>query len=93
MNHSLYILSLTSLASIGCQSDKSDTSQTSGAVEYVSPDLNGDGSINILDIQLCVNVILGAEIDPGIVARADVHDDGSVNVIDVQAIVNIILAS
>ena len=48
MNHSLYILSLTSLASIGCQSDESDTSQTSGAVEYVSPDLNGDGSINIL---------------------------------------------
>ncbi|MDG1480301.1 MAG: hypothetical protein P8R54_11960 [Myxococcota bacterium] len=48
MNHSLYILSLTSLGLVGCQSDKSDTSQTSGAVEYVSPDLNGDGSINIL---------------------------------------------
>ncbi len=46
----------------------------------------------MIDVQLCVNVILGSETDPAVVVRADVTQDGSVNVLDVQAIVNIILA-
>ena len=44
--------------------------------------------MNVLDVQLCVNVFLGTQTDPGIVARADVNGDGAVNVLDVQAIVN-----
>jgi hypothetical protein len=48
--------------------------------------------VNVLDVQLCVNVILETETDPGIVALADVNDDGSVNVLDLQLIVNIILS-
>ena len=44
------------------------------------------------DTQLCVNVVLGMETDPIIVARADVNNDGEVNVLDVQEIVNLILA-
>ena len=55
-------------------------------------DISLDGLVNVIDIQLCVNVILGSETDPGVVVRADVTQDGSVNVLDVQAIVNIILA-
>jgi subtilisin len=55
-------------------------------------DLNLDGDVNVLDVQLCVNVILETETDPGIVALADVNDDGSVNVLDLQLIVNIILS-
>jgi subtilisin len=55
-------------------------------------DLNLDGNVNVLDVQLCVNVILETETDPGIAARADVNDDGSVNVLDLQLIVNIILS-
>jgi hypothetical protein len=54
-------------------------------------DITGDGLINIQDIQACVNVILGIEGDPDIVARADVNGDGPVNVLDIQEIVNIIL--
>ena len=46
----------------------------------------------MLDIQVCVNVFLGLETDPGIVARADVNGDGVANVLDVQAIVNTFLA-
>jgi hypothetical protein len=42
----------------------------------------------VLDVQQCVNVFLGSQTDPGIVARADVNGDGSVNVLDVQAIIN-----
>ncbi|RKY40671.1 MAG: hypothetical protein DRP81_09130, partial [Candidatus Omnitrophota bacterium] len=48
--------------------------------ECVSPrlpgDLNGDGHINVQDIQLNVNVILEIENRPDIIARADVNRDG-----------------
>ena len=44
-----------------------------------------------MDVQLCVNVFLGSQSDPEIVARADVNHDGSVNVLDVQVIVNAFL--
>jgi len=47
--------------------------------------------VNVLDVQLCVNVFLGTQTDPGIVARADINGDGSVNVLDVQTIVNAFL--
>jgi len=55
-------------------------------------DISLDGLVNVIDVQLCVNVILGSETDPAVVVRADVTQDGSVNVLDVQTIVNIILA-
>ena len=54
-------------------------------------DINQDGRVNVLDIQVCVNVFLGSETDPGIVARADVNGDGVANALDVQAIVNAFL--
>jgi len=40
---------------------------------------------------LCVNVILGTESDPPIVAGADANGDGLVDVLDLQRIVNAIL--
>ena len=54
-------------------------------------DLNMDGRIDVLDVQLAVNVFLGTETDPEIVARADVNSDGSVDVLDVQIVVNVFL--
>jgi len=44
-----------------------------------------------LDVQLCVNVFLGSQTDPGIVARADLNG-GAVNELDVQRIVNVFLS-
>jgi len=55
-------------------------------------DVSLDGAVNVLDVQLCVNVILGSETDPDVAVRSDINGDGRVNVLDVQAIVNIILA-
>ena len=55
-------------------------------------DVNGDGGVNVLDLQLCVNVFLGVESDPTIALRSDINLDGQVDVLDVQAIANIILA-
>jgi hypothetical protein len=48
--------------------------------------------VNVLDVQLCVNVVLGLVSDPAIVARADVNGDGLANVLDVQIVVNAALA-
>ena len=66
-----------------------------GAFEYVlifdTTDINNDGAVNIQDVQLCVNVILGTETNPEIAARADVNEDGDVNVLDLQMIANMIL--
>ena len=56
-------------------------------------DLNGDGGVNVLDVQLCVNAFLGIETDPLIVSRSDVNGDGRVDVLDVQQIANIVLTS
>lgn len=54
----------------------------------VSGDLNKDGLTNILDVQACVNHVLGKE-DFG--EAADVNKDGSVDILDLQCIVNIVL--
>lgn len=50
-------------------------------------DLNFDISVNIRDLQGCVNHILATQNW----SRADANGDGAVNVLDVQTIVNIIL--
>ena len=59
--------------------------------EPAKGDLNGDGGVNVLDVQLCVNVFLGTEVDSAIVSRSDVNGDGKVDVLDVQIIANIVL--
>jgi len=54
-------------------------------------DINADGKVDIVDVQLCINVFLGVELDPDISTKADINGDGNINVIDVQQIVNAIL--
>ncbi len=58
----------------------------------VPGDINQDGRVDVLDVQLCVNVFLGMETDPELVSRADANGDGEVNVLDVQLIANIFLS-
>ena len=52
-------------------------------------DINGDGTVNVQDIILIINLIL----DGGYDGVADVNGDGSVNVQDIILIVNMILDS
>lgn len=58
--------------------------------EFVSGDVNGDGSVTIADVTALVNIILGKSAAPtrGV---ADVNSDYSVTIADVTALVNIIL--
>ncbi len=51
----------------------------------VTGDVNGDGSVNALDVQLTINGALGMDIGG---RDADINDDGSVNALDVQLCIN-----
>lgn len=52
-------------------------------------DVNADGRVNVSDVTVLINMILG--ITPMDQERADVNGDGRVNVSDVTALINIIL--
>jgi hypothetical protein len=51
-------------------------------------DINEDGIVNSLDIQIVVNVALGLVSNP----RADVNADGVVNTLDLERIINLMLS-
>ena len=51
-------------------------------------DVNGDGSLNILDIVIIANIILGSEEN---VPQADVNQDGELNILDIVTLANMIL--
>ena len=57
---------------------------------YTLGDVNGDEAIDILDVVLTVNMILGA-VDQS--SAADINQDGIINVLDVILLINTILGS
>lgn len=52
-------------------------------------DVNGDGEVNIADINAVINMILSGSIN----TMGDVNRDGEVNIADINAIINRILGS
>lgn len=58
-----------------------------GAVPTLPCDINGDGRLNVIDVQLCVNQVIG--VAP--CTNADINHDGVCNVLDVQKLVNGVL--
>jgi len=55
----------------------------------ISGDLNYDGDVNILDIVVLVNMILGTV--PSDLSSGDMNNDGELNVLDVIVILNIVI--
>ena len=51
-------------------------------------DVNGDGEINIADVNAVIDSILGTPNNP----KCDVNGDGEINIADVNAIIDIIIA-
>ncbi len=58
-------------------------------IDVLYGDVNGDGEVNIADINCIIAVILGAPNTYG--DRADVNADGEVNIADINAVIGIIL--
>ena len=62
--------------------------------DVVLGDLDGNGTINILDVVLLVNIVLGV-LDPTSQQEisADLNADSTINILDVVQLVNMILSS
>ena len=60
------------------------------SIESLGGDVNGDGEVNIADINVIIDVILsGVPATPA----ADVNHDSEVNIADVNAVIDIILGN
>jgi hypothetical protein len=62
---------------------------TDGAGSIVKADINGDGSVSAVDVQLVINGVLGTEKTYDV----DANRDGVVNAADIQVVVNALLKS
>ena len=59
------------------------------APQGLTGDVNGDGTVNIADINVVIGIILSGS--PAGLAVADVNRDGVVNIADINLIISIIL--
>ena len=57
--------------------------------EPIYGDVNGDGEVNIADVNTAIDAILINIVDP----RCDVNNDGEVNIADINVILSIILGA
>ena len=60
---------------------------------FLKGDVNGDGEVNIADVNALTDIILGASADEATLVRADVNEDGEINIGDVNALMDIILGA
>ena len=63
-----------------------------GGTPYVDGDTNMDNEVNVLDIVLTVNYVLGyVELSSAQIQIADINNDSIINILDIIQIVNVIL--
>lgn len=62
-----------------------------GGVEYKTGDVNGDGEIDVRDINIIINIMLGADSADNYDGRANVDGEGIIDVADINALVNAML--
>lgn len=63
--------------------------KVNGDTQSTKGDVNGDGEVNIADVNAVINIILGGSDSTE--GRSDVNGDGEVNIADINTIINIIL--
>ena len=59
--------------------------------EYKQGDVNGDGNVDVDDVNILINVILGRDDADKYGTRADVNGDSGVDVSDVNTLINLVL--
>jgi len=61
-------------------------------VKWLKGDVNNDGEVSLADINVLIDIILGASADAETMYRADVNEDDEVSLADINALINIILS-
>ena len=56
-------------------------------------DLNQDGFVNVQDIILTINIILGAPPNDYELCSGDINEDGVIDILDIVLLINLILSS
>jgi len=62
-----------------------------GGPASLTGDVNGDGVVDVADINVLLNIILGNDSASNYGGRADVNGDGNIDVSDVNSVINIML--
>ena len=91
-----FILTLTAneVDGIGYEADFGFTLIVVEDSQPLPGDVNGDATVNILDIVMVANYTLGqAEFSDEQIQAADVNGDGVINILDIVQIINIVLDS
>ena len=94
MKDGTYEIKLSDIVLSTTKAEKITTEDVTAQLEvksYVLGDPNNDGSIDVVDITVVANYILGNNPENFIFAAADVDGDGTVDVNDIISIANIIL--
>ena len=60
-------------------------------ISWLRGDVNGDGEVNIADVNTLIDIILGGSFDDMTMLRADVNDDGEIGIADINEVQDIIL--
>jgi len=83
-----YYFAVTAYNTAGLESGYSNEVFATIPLSSSKCDANGDGSVNALDIQMLINVILGLRAPA---AENDLNGDGRVDALDLQILGNVIL--
>ncbi len=59
--------------------------------EYITCDVNGDGKVDVTDVNIIINIMLGKAESSQYPGNADVNADSKVDVTDVNILINIML--
>lgn len=70
--------------------DDANGNDIGDACDYICGDIDGDRSINILDIVYLINNLYKSGPDPDPIESADVNHDAMVNILDIVHIINFI---
>ena len=61
-------------------------------IEDKNGDVNGDGEVNVSDINVVIDIIIGGVTDSDTKRRADVNNDGEVSLSDINMLIDLILS-
>ena len=54
--------------------------------------MNGDGEVNVADVNTALSIVLGSPVDEATLRRADVNGDSEINIADINMLIDIILS-